>query len=165
MPASGPFNDVQQARFDEELALILKRYPAENRAAAMIPALRLSQELLGHLTPQAMDLVAARLGVPPSRAREVATFYTMLHTEEHGRHLLEVCTNVSCCLRGGEQVLSYLEKKLGIRAGETTSDKRFTLREAECLASCGTAPVMQVNEEFVEELTPQKLDALLSRLT
>ena len=164
MPASGLFTDVQQARFDEQLARILERYPPENRSAAMLPALRLCQELLGHLTPEAMDLVASRLEVPPTRAREVATFYSMLHLEPHGRHLLEVCTNVSCCLRGGEQALAYLEKKLGIRAGETTSDKRFTLREVECLASCGTAPAMQVNEEYVEQLTPQKLDQLLDRL-
>lgn len=160
----GPFNDEQQARFDAELAKILARYPPANKAAAMIPALRLSQELLGHLTPEVMALVAERLEVPPARAQEVATFYVMLHTEPHGKYLLEVCTNVSCCLRGGEQVLAYLEKKLGMKSPGTTADGKFTLREVECLASCGTAPCLQVNEDFVESVTPKKLDDLLATL-
>ena len=158
----GPFNEAQLAKFDAELAQILSRYPADQKAAAMLPALRLTQEILGWLPPEAMRLVAERLGVPPPRAEEVATFYVMFHTREPGKHVIDVCTNLSCCLRGGEKVLAYLEKKLGITAGQTTSDKKFTLREAECLASCGTAPVMQIDEAFVENLTPAKIDKALS---
>lgn len=161
---AAPFNAEQQARFDAGLDALLKKYPADFKAAGMLPALRLVQDLLGWVPPEAMVLVADRLGVPPARAQEVATFYVMYHTSPPGRHTLDVCTNVSCCLRGGEQVLAYLEKKLGIRPGQTTSDKRFTLREVECLASCGTAPVMQVNEAFVENLTPAKIDQTLAAL-
>jgi NADH-quinone oxidoreductase subunit E len=160
----GPFNDEQQARFDAEMKVILARYPEDRKSAAMIPALRLCQEILGYITPEAMDLVAERLQVPRVRAEEVATFYTMLHERPKGANVLDVCTNISCSLRGAEGVLAYLEKKLGIKAGQTTPDQKFTLREAECLASCGTAPCMQVDEEYVENLTPQTLDALIDRL-
>ncbi|MBI5544977.1 MAG: NADH-quinone oxidoreductase subunit NuoE [Deltaproteobacteria bacterium] len=161
---AGPFNEAQQARFDTDLQVVLARYPADQRPAAMLPTLRLVQEILGWIPPEAMVLVADRLGVPPARAEEVATFYVMFHTRPAGQHVIDVCTNVSCCLRGGEKVLAYLEKKLGIRSGQTTSDKRFTLREVECLASCGSAPVMQVDEVFVEELTPSKIDQKLAAL-
>lgn len=161
----GPFNPEQQARFDAEMTALLARFPADRKGAAMIPALRLCQEMLGHLSPEAMALVAQRLEVPTVRAEEVATFYTMLHVQPHGTCVVDVCTNVSCSLRGAEQVLAYLEKKLGIKAGQTTPDKKFTLREAECLASCGTAPCLQVNDEYVENLTPKKLDELIARLS
>ncbi|HEY3449684.1 MAG TPA: NAD(P)H-dependent oxidoreductase subunit E [Myxococcales bacterium] len=161
---AGPFNAEQQARFDAGIAKLLERYPSDHKAAAMLPALRLVQELQGWVSPEAMVLVAEKLEVPPARAQEVATFYVMYHTAPAGRHTVDVCTNVSCCLRGGEKVLSYLEKKLGIRPGQTTSDKRITLREVECLASCGTAPVMQVDEAYVEELTPAKIDQALAAL-
>ncbi|MFN7135782.1 MAG: NADH-quinone oxidoreductase subunit NuoE, partial [Myxococcales bacterium] len=125
---------------------------------------RLCQDILGYITPEAMALSAERLGVPPARAEEVATFYVMLHTEPHGKYLLEVCTNVSCCLRGAEGLLAHLENKLGIKSGGTTPDKKFTLREVECLASCGTAPCMQINEDFAENLNPAKVDQLLAGL-
>jgi len=161
---AGPFNPDQQAKFDAGLAEVLQRYPADQKAAGMLPALRLVQGLLGWIPPEAMVLVSERLGVPPSRALEVATFYVMFHTSPPGKHVIDVCTNVSCCLRGADHALAYLEKKLGIRAGQTTSDKRFTLREVECLASCGTAPVMQVNEAYVENLTPAKIDQTLTAL-
>ncbi len=161
---AAPFDAGQQARFDAGLARILERFPPDRHAAAMLPALRLTQEILGWLPPEALALVAERLAVPAARAREVATFYVMFHTSPPGRHVIDVCTNVSCCLHGGEHVLEYLEAKLGIRSGQTTSDKRFTLREVECLASCGTAPVMQVDEAYVENLTPAKIDHALALL-
>ncbi len=161
---AGPFTPDQQARFDAGLAQVLARFPADQKAAGMLPALRLVQELLGWIPEEAMVMVSERLGVPPARAREVATFYVMFHTSPPGRHVIDVCTNVSCCLGGADRALSYLEKKLGIRAGQTTSDKRFTLREVECLASCGTAPVMQVDEAYVEKLTPAKIDQTLAAL-
>ena len=161
---AGPFNAEQLARFEAGLSSLLGRYPPEHKGAAMLPALRLVQELQGWVSPEAMALVAERLEVPAARALEVASFYAMYHTAPAGRHTVDVCTNVSCCLRGGEKVLAYLEKKLKVRAGQTTSDKRITLREVECLASCGTAPVMQVDEAFVEQLTPEKIDLSLAAL-
>lgn len=161
---AGPFTPDQQARFDAGLAQVLARFPADHKAAGMLPALRLVQEILGWIPEEAMVLVSERLGVPSARAREVATFYVMFHTTPPGRHVIDVCTNVSCCLGGADHALAYLEKKLGIRAGQTTSDKRFTLREVECLASCGTAPVMQVDEAYVEKLTPAKIDQTLAAL-
>jgi len=161
---AGPFNEQDQVRFDEGLAQICLRFPAEHKAAAMLPALRLVQELLGHIPPEAAALVAERLGVSAVCAEEVATFYSMFFTAPKGRHVIDVCTNVSCCLKGGEKALAYLEKRLGVRAGQTTSDKRVTLREAECLASCGTAPVLQVDDRYVENLTPSKIDQVLAGL-
>lgn len=161
---SVPFSEEQQRRFDEELARVLARYPADRKSAALLPALRLAQQILGWLPPAALEHVAGRLGVPACRAREVATFYVMMRPEPLGRHLVEVCTTVSCSLRGAESLLEHLEQRLGIRSGQTTSDKRVTLREAECLASCGTAPCLQVDEEHLENLTPETIDQLLAQL-
>lgn len=158
------FTPEQQRRFDEQLVKVLSHYPPDRKAAAMVPALRLVQDLVGHIPDEAMNLVAARLEVPPARAREVATFYAMFFTEKPGRTVLDLCTNVSCSLRGAEHLLSCLEKRLKIHAGETTPDGRVTLRETECLGSCGTAPAMLVNERFVENLTLAKLEEVLARL-
>lgn len=152
------------ARFDEELAPILKRYPPGRLPSAMIPALRLGQELFGYLTPEVMALAADRLGTSPSRAEEVASFYVMFHTAPVGRHLVEVCTNVSCSLCGGERLFERLKKRLGVENGGTTADGRITLREVECLGSCGTAPAALVDEEMVERITPEKLDQILEEL-
>lgn len=157
------FSREEQARFDAELAEILTHYPEDRKSAALLPALRLLQSLKGWLPPDGMSLVAERLGVTRERVYEVATFYVMFHTKKPGRHVIDVCTNLSCALRGAEGMLTQIERKLGMRAGET--NERFTLRETECLASCGTAPCLQVNEDHHESLTPEKVDALLSRLT
>ncbi len=152
------------AEFDRELARILTRYPPDHRSAAMLPALRLGQELFGHLSPAVQKLAADRLGVSPARAEEVATFYVMFHTSPIGRHLVEVCTNVSCCLTGGDRIFEYLKRKLEITNGETTRDGRITLREVECLGSCGTAPAILVDEEMHERLTLAKIDQLIGGL-
>ncbi|MGI5862616.1 MAG: NADH-quinone oxidoreductase subunit NuoE [Myxococcales bacterium] len=159
-----PFTEEQQRRFDEELARVLTRYPADRKSAALLPVLRLAQQILGWLPHEALEHVAARLEVPACRAREVAAFYVMMRPEPLGRHVVEVCTNLSCSLRGAERVLEYIEQRLGVRAGQTTSDKRVTLREAECLASCGTGPCLQVDEEHMENLTPETIDKVLARL-
>jgi NADH-quinone oxidoreductase subunit E len=150
--------------FDRELAAILKRYPPDRKAAAMIPALRLGQELFGYVSPAVQRLAADRLGVSPSRAEEVATFYVMFHTEPVGRHVVEICTNISCCLTGGERIFEYLKKKLELANGGTTRDGRFTLREVECLGACGTAPAMLVDEEMYERLDVSKVDHILGGL-
>ncbi len=152
-------------RFDRELADIVKRYPPDRKAAAMLPALRLGQELFGYCSPAVQKLAADRLGVSPARAEEVATFYVMFHTEPLGRHLVEICTNVSCCLTGAERIFEHLKSKLGVDNGGTTRDGRITLREVECLGSCGTAPAMLVDEnEMHERLDLEKVERIVRGL-
>jgi NADH-quinone oxidoreductase subunit E len=157
-----PREKVEQ--FDRELAAILTKYPPDRKASAMIPALRLGQTLFGWVSPAVQALAADRLGTSPSRAEEVATFYVMLETHEFGRHLVEVCTNVSCSLTGGDRLWAYLKQKLQLAGAGTTADGRITLRETECLGSCGTAPAMLVDEEMLEQLDQKKVDQVLGRL-
>jgi NADH-quinone oxidoreductase subunit E len=152
------------ARFDAELAPLLERYPADRKASAMIPALRLGQHIFGWLSPAVMALAADRLGVSPARAEEVATFYVMFNTQPVGRHVVEICTNVSCCLTGADRMFRAMKEKLGVENGGTTKDGRITFREVECLGSCGTAPAMLVDDEMEERLTPQKIEDILRRL-
>jgi NADH-quinone oxidoreductase subunit E len=150
------------AQLRSQLDEIVARYA--ERQAAMLPVLHVVQRACGNqLSLDAMDAVADYLQVPPTRVYEAVTFYTMFHTQPVGRCHLQVCTNPSCALRGADRVVAYLEEKLGIRVGETTPDRKFTLSEVECLASCGTAPVMQVNEEYVENLTREKIDEIVAR--
>jgi NADH-quinone oxidoreductase subunit E len=162
--AAEPLPREKIAKFDHEVAEILRRYPADRKASALIPVLRVAQELFGHLGTEALLLSAARCGVTPARADEVATFYVMFHTRPVGRHVVEMCTNVSCCLTGAEKIWEHLQKKLGVRPGQTTADGRITLREVECLGSCGTAPAMLVDEEMHERLTIERVDEILGRL-
>jgi NADH-quinone oxidoreductase subunit E len=158
----GLFSPEEQKRFDAAIAELLTHYPPDRKEAAMMPALRLLQSMKGWLPPDGLRLVAERLDTTKERAYEVATFYVMFHTEKPGQHVVDVCTNLSCSLWGAEKLLAHLERKLGLRAGD--SNHRFTLRETECLASCGTAPCLQINEEHHESLTPAKVDEILSRL-
>jgi NADH-quinone oxidoreductase subunit E len=153
------------ARFDAELAQILRRYPEDRKAAAMLPALRLGQEIFGALSPAVQRLAAERLGTSPARAEEVATFYVMFHIRPVGRHLVEICTNVSCCLAGAERIFEHLKRKLEVKNGGTTADGRVTLREVECLGSCGTAPAMLLDEEEQHQrLTLEKVDQIIGGL-
>ncbi len=150
--------------FDREVQAILKRYPPDRKAAAMLPALRAGQEIFGYVSPAVQKLAADRLGVSPARAEEVATFYVMFHTEPIGRHLVEICTNVSCCLTGGERIFEHLKRKLELANGGTTRDGRITLREVECLGACGTAPAALVDEEMHERLTLEKIEQIVGGL-
>ncbi len=152
------------ARFDRELEAVVQRYPPDKKAAAMIPALRLGQEIFGHVSEAVQRLAADRLGTSPARAEEVATFYVMLETEPVGRHVVEVCTNVSCCLGGAETIFEHLKRKLGVANEGTSPDGRITLREVECLGSCGTAPAMLVDEEQHERLTVDKVEKIIGGL-
>jgi NADH-quinone oxidoreductase subunit E len=154
----------QVARFDAGLPDILKRYPPDHREAALLPALHLAQHVFGWLSPAAQRLAAERIGVPPVRAEEVATFYVMYHTRPVGRHVVEVCTNVSCSLTGGFDIFEHLKNTLKVENGGTTRDGRITLRQVECLGSCATAPAMLVDEEMHEQLTPEKVDRILGDL-
>jgi len=141
---------------------ILGRYP--NKMAACLPLLYVAQEEFGHVSTEAMDLVAETLELPPSHVYGVATFYTMFNKKKVGKYHIQACTNVSCMLCGAYDVLGRLERKLGIKAGETTKDGLFTLSEVECLAYCGTAPAVQVNEEIHELVSPDKVDDLIETL-
>jgi NADH-quinone oxidoreductase subunit E len=159
---NGPFSPEEKRNFDSELAEILTHYPPDQKGAAMLPALRLLQSMKGWLPLEGLEYVAEQLGVTKERTFEVASFYVMFHTKKPGKYVVDVCTNLSCSLWGAESLLAYVEKKLKVRAGE--SNERWTLREAECLASCGTAPCLQINEQHHESLTLAKVDEIFNKL-
>jgi NADH-quinone oxidoreductase subunit E len=164
-PVASPFSPEQQKRFDEGFAKAVAKYPPERRKAALLPALHLAQDELGWLSEPAMAYVGSLLDVPPVRVREVATFYTMYHLEPVGRHHIGVCNSVSCWAMGAPGILEHCAQKLGIHPGETTRDGIFSLEEVACLASCGTAPAVLVNNfTYVEGVTPQSMDQLIDRL-
>ena len=135
------------------------RYP--KKEAAMLPVLYLAQQEFGHLSPEAIEYVAQLMDQAPARVHGVVSFYTMYNTKPIGRHHIQVCRTLSCALRGAEQVMSLLKMKLGIECGQTTADGRFTLSEVECLASCGSAPMMQINDDYYENLTEEKINEIL----
>lgn len=137
---------------------------SETRQSALIPILHEVQFEHGWVSNASMKEVAALLGIPPASVQNVATFYTMFFTKPVGKHVLWLCRTLSCALRGAEQVEHYLSEKLQIRTGETTTDGNFTLLEAECLASCGTAPVMLIDDELHENLTKKKIDEIVEKL-
>ncbi|HEY6951086.1 MAG TPA: NAD(P)H-dependent oxidoreductase subunit E [Bacteroidota bacterium] len=139
-----------------------KRYPTSQ--ALVLPVLWLAQEQFGHISEETMKYVAGLLNVPFGHILGVVSFYTMFHREACGKHHIEVCTNVSCMLRGSGRIVNHLEKKLGIKMGETSRDKQWTLSEVECMGSCGTAPMFAVGEEYYENLTPEKVDSILGDL-
>lgn len=143
----------------------IAKYPPDRKSAAVMAALSVVQEENGGwLTPELIEAVADYLEMPPIAVEEVATFYTMYELEPVGRHKLWVCTNISCQLCGSDEIVAHLEKRLGIKPGETTPDRRFTLKEVECLGACGGAPVMMVGKTYYENLTPEKLDEILKEL-
>lgn len=144
---------------------IIKRYPEGRQKSALLPLLHLAQaEFGGWLSPETLDYVASILNIKPIEVYEVASFYTMYNLRPVGKCLLEVCRTGPCMLRGSDDIIEYLENKLGIKEGETTPDGMFTLKTVECLASCGTAPMMQVGEHYIENLTCEKLDGILENL-
>lgn len=147
---------------ERELADILGRYP--NAMAACIPTLHLCQEENGWVSPAVIDFVAERLELPTAHVKGVVTFYTLFNQHPVGKHQVWVCRTLSCALRGSDAILHHCEKKLGVHAGETTADGMITLRTAECLASCGTAPMMQVDKDYYENLTLQSVDEILDRI-
>ncbi|MHB1585903.1 MAG: NADH-quinone oxidoreductase subunit NuoE [Acidiferrobacteraceae bacterium] len=141
-----------------------RKYPSEHRASAVMAALRIAQEEHGWLSEPVMDFVAEILGMQPVQVYEVATFYSMYDLRPVGRHKISVCTNISCMLCGSDDIVRYLEDKLGIKLGETTADGRITLKEVECLAACGGAPACVVGKTYHENLTPEKIDVILAGL-
>jgi NADH-quinone oxidoreductase subunit E len=151
---------------DDAMALVQKiinRYPEGKQKSALLPILHIAQaEFDGWLSPEVMDYVASLLKIQPIEVYEVATFYSMFNMKPVGKCLIEVCRTGPCWLMGAEDVVRYIEKKLGIKAGETTADGMFTLKTVECLASCGTAPMMQIGETYHENLTLEKVDDILN---
>ena len=160
---------TKEIKFNEEtLALCLRiiaRYPEGRHKSALIPILHIAQaEFDGWLSPEVMDYVASILNILPIEVYEVASFYSMFNLKPVGKCLLEVCRTSPCWLKGSEDLVEYLEKKLAIKVGETTKDGMFTLKTVECLGSCGTAPMLQCGETYHENLTFEKTDALLDKL-
>ncbi len=146
-----------------EIRRIRDEYP--DPQSALVPALFLAQqEYGGWLSEGALDEVAAVMDLPTAHVAAVASFYTMFNKEPVGQHLVQVCTNIACSLLGAEHVVAHISQKLGIGVGETTADGKFTLLEVECLGSCGTAPMMQVDDRYYEDLTEEKIDRILAEL-
>jgi NADH-quinone oxidoreductase E subunit len=147
---------------EKEFQQLLLKYPSKK--SALIPALYIVQREMGYVKPDGIEYVAKLLGMSPAQILEVASFYTMLFLKPVGKNVLWVCHNLSCNLCGAEDVILHLEKSLGVRAGETTADGLFTLLRQECLASCDTAPVMQVNDDYEENLTLKRVDEIIDKL-
>jgi len=145
-----------------EIAELPARYPQPR--SAVMPALDLAQEELGHLTPEAMSEVAAALKLDPGYVEGVATFYTLFHLEPVGKHHFYVCTNLSCALRGANQLVEHLRSRIGVHeAGQVSADRLFSYEEVECLGACEYAPMARVDRRFHYDLTPEKIDQLVEQ--
>ena len=149
----------------KEIDRWVAKYPLEWKQSAVMAALRLVQEDNGgYLTEELMDKVAAYLDMPPISVYEVATFYSMYELKPVGRHKICVCTNVSCMINGSDRIVDHMEKKLGIKLGQTSEDGKYTLKEVECLGACGGAPMFQIGNKYYENLTPELVDSILDGL-
>ena len=154
----GPVDWTEQERADIEA--IAARFPT--RRSAILHVLWMAQAKWGWLSTDVLRRVGDTVGLPPSEVLAVASFYTMFKKQPTGTYLIQVCHTLSCALRGADQMVAHLEKILGVKCGETSADGKFTLMRVECLASCGSAPMMQVNEDFYEFLTEAKLDEIIT---
>ncbi len=144
---------------------IIAKYPAGRQASAVLPLLDLAQRQVGGWLPRAaMDYVARTLDMAPIRVYEVATFYSMFNLKPVGRHLIQVCRTTPCWLRGADKLTETCKRKLGIGLKETTADGKFTLMEVECLGACANAPMVQINDDFYEDLTPARMEKILTAL-
>ncbi len=157
----GLISEASRAEIDRWIA----KYPSEQKRSAVMAALRILQDQnKGYLTNDLMDAVAEYLDLPPIAVYEVATFYSMYELEAVGKHKICVCTNISCMLRGSDEIVEHLRKRLGIGLGETTNDGRFTLKEVECLGACVEAPMFQIADNYHGNLTPETVDEILDGL-
>lgn len=145
-----------------EIKKRMVRYP--RRKSAILPALTVAYRQVGHLNKDVYKEISDIIEIPYIEIAEAATFYTMFPKHEVGKYLIQVCHNISCALLGADGLIDYLEQKLGIKKGETTEDRLFTLISVECLGSCTTAPMMQINDEYYENLTKEKVDQILEDL-
>lgn len=159
-------NTVLDAHSIEEIDNWLKRYPEDQKQSAVLAALRAVQHQNdGYLTVELMDAVAEKLEMPKIAVYEVASFYSMYETEPVGKHCVAICTNISCMLMGSETIVNHVEKKYGIKLGESTADGKIFLKvEEECLAGCDGGPMMQVDHVYHMKLTPEKVDKILDAL-
>jgi len=146
----------------EKLKNILATYPANQ--AALLPVLHLVQKEFGYIDDEKLSSIAAMLNLSPSKVKGAASFYTLFSEPEMGKYVIRACQTLSCSLLGADNLLDYVSAKLGIKPGETTSDKKFTLLKCECLGSCGTAPVMMINDNYYDNLTQEKIDQLFESL-
>jgi NADH-quinone oxidoreductase E subunit len=141
---------------------LASRYPAAR--SAILPSLHLAQQEEGYITDEGTQAVADAIGITVADVESVATFYTMYYQKQPGKRVIKVCNSIACYLRNCDELIEHLSDRLGIKPGETSEDGKYTLLAVECLASCGTAPVLQVNDEFVENVSLEKADALLADL-
>ena len=150
----------------KEIDRWLKKYPEDQKQSAVLAALReVQHENNGYLTTEIMDAVADYLEMPKIAVYEVGSFYSMLETKPVGRHSISICTNISCMLKGSDEIVEHTEKKLGIKTGESTSDGKFFLKcEEECLAACCGGPMMMIDHVYYENLTTEKIDEILDKL-
>lgn len=148
----------------QQIELEAQKYPADKRASIIMAALSIAQEEKGHLSNPLIDYVAGVVGVPPMRAFEVATFYSMYEHRPCGDNQIKVCTNISCKLRGSDEIVEHLEARLGVKLGEVTADGKIGLKEVECLGACVGAPMLQLNKDYIENLTPEIIDEMLDTL-
>ncbi len=151
-------NDASVAEIKEKMV----RYP--KRKSAILPALTVAYHQVGHLNDDIYNEISSIIEIPAVEIAEAATFYTMFPKHPVGKYLIQVCHNISCALLGADSLVHYLEEKLGIKKGETTPDNMFTLITVECLGSCASAPMMQINDRYYEFLTREKVDAILDEL-
>ena len=161
-------SELKEVRFSAEsedlIQNLIKRYPEGKQKSVLIPALHIAQaEYNGWLSVPVMDKIAEILNIKPIEVYEVASFYSMFNLNPVGKCLIEVCRTSSCWLRGANDVVAHIEKRLGIKDGETTSDGKFTLKTVECLGSCGTAPMLQIGEHFHENLTLENVYELINK--
>ncbi len=148
-----------------QVEVIFQRYPADRRDSAVMPLLYLAQrEFGGWLSQEALDYVASLVGMAPIRVYEVATFYTMYNLKPVGKYHVQVCTNISCWLCASDDIAKALQNRLRLAFGESSTDGRFTLAEVECLGACVNAPMMQINDDYYENLTPAKVSEIIDRL-
>jgi len=147
---------------EKKISETLSRYPT--KLAALLPVLHLIQNEAGHISVEHERLAAERLGIKPIKVREVATFYTMFTRKPIGRYHIQICSNLSCALAGSDGLRDYLQKKLGIRVGETTPDGKYTLTEVECLGACDRAPSMMINFDYYGNLDREAIDGILEKL-
>ena len=152
------FSQETKQKFRE----ILSHYPT--KTAAVLPAVYLAQEEFGNISDEVIEYLAKFMDMSPVFIKNTISFYTMFKGKETGKYLIQVCHTLSCSLMGAGHVVDYIKKKLNIEVGETTPDRKFTLVKVECLGSCGTAPVMQINDDYYENLNEEKIDEILNKL-
>ena len=152
---------VVSEKLDKFFTEKMKEYPTQR--SFLLPMLLYAQDELGYLSDEAIAYAAQKTGLTELEVRNVISYYSMLHTRPMGKHHVQVCTNISCLLRGGEEVLEHCSQRLGIGHKQVTADGKFSLEEVECIGACSWAPAIQINYDFHENLTPEKLDSILDR--